>query len=397
MPSHVGVRWRHHEFEMKLDFTTLYVVILLNSVGFAVIWAMIALSYRTVVAARYWFAALLMTCLSGPVLVLGEGSRLLTYAGILLTVAGFAMIWQGVRVFHNRPPQWAYVTALLLASAASMVAFGSSREADNIIFAVSQIIPVALAIATLHILGKRSLGVWAATIAGSVLIAGQGAEAVTNALHLTGMMSSADYYTVAAWFLVCAIIGFSSLNLGLLLVVADRLRAELYSLATRDDLTGLPNRRALRERIILIEKSARRKNQGAVVMMIDLDNFKAINDRYGHGAGDAALIHVAGVLKSLLRELDFLARVGGDEFCILLPNTSSELAATMARHLRETIDRRPMHWRGSSIPVPASIGFVEWQPTSGMTLSESLPLADQEMFGSKRKGRNARASSLKIA
>ncbi len=375
---------------MKLDFTTLYVVILLNSVGFAVIWAMIAFSYRTVIAARYWFAALLMTCLSGPLLVLGEGSRLATYAGILLTVAGFAMVWQGVRVFNGRPPQWVYVAALLFASAVSMVAFGSSREADNIIFAVSQIVPISLAIAALHVLGGQSLGIWVATISGGVLVAGQGAEAATNTLQLIGRMNSTDYYTVAAWFLVCAIIGFSSLNLGLLLIVTDRLRSELYALATRDDLTGLPNRRALRERIVLIEKSAKRKNHGAAIMMIDLDNFKTINDRYGHDTGDAALLHVAGVLRSLLRESDFLARVGGDEFCIILPDTSSELAATMALHFRETIDRRPMPWRGNRIPVPASIGFVEWQPTSEITLSESLPLADDEMFGSKRRGRSAR-------
>ena len=378
---------------MKLDFTTLYVVILLNSVGFAVIWAMIAFSYRTVLAARYWFAALLMTFLSGPFLVLGGGSRLLTYAGILLTVAGFAMVWQGVRVFNNRSPQWAHVTALLLVSAGSMVAFGSSRESDNIIFAVSQIVPIGLAIAALHMFGRQSLGIWVATVAGGVLIAGQGAEAVTNALQLTGAMDSTEYYTVAAWFLVCAIIGFSCLNLGLLLIVTDRLRAELYALAIRDDLTGLPNRRALRERIVLIEKSARSRNHGVVIMMIDLDNFKTINDRYGHDAGDAALRHVASVLKTLLRDSDFLARVGGDEFCILLPNANSGQAAAMARHFREAIDRQQMHWHGSRIPVPASIGFVEWQPTSEIALSASLPLADDEMFGSKRRGRRAPAQA----
>lgn len=378
---------------MKLDFTTLYVVILLNSVGFAVIWAMIAFSYRTVLAARYWFAALLMTFLSGPFLVLGGGSRLLTYAGILLTVAGFAMVWQGVRVFNNRSPQWAHVAALLLVSAGSMVAFGSSRESDNIIFAVSQIVPIGLAIAALHMFGRQSLGIWVATVAGGVLIAGQGAEAVTNALQLTGAMDSTEYYTVAAWFLVCAIIGFSCLNLGLLLIVTDRLRAELYALAIRDDLTGLPNRRALRERIVLIEKSARSRNHGVVIMMIDLDNFKTINDRYGHDAGDAALRHVASVLKTLLRDSDFLARVGGDEFCILLPNANSGQAAAMARHFREAIDRQQMHWHGSRIPVPASIGFVEWQPTSEIALSASLPLADDEMFGSKRRGRRAPAQA----
>lgn len=383
---------------MKLDFTTLYVVILLNSVGFAVTWAMVSCSYRSVVSARYWFSALLMTSLSGPLLVLGEGSRLLTYVGILMTVASFAVIWQGVRVFNDRPPQWDRVTALLFASASSMMIFGSSREADNIIFAISQLVPVVLTIVALLMFERRSVGIWVAAAAGSVLVLGQGAEAITNVLHLTGTMTTDDYYSVAAWFLVCAIIGASVLNLGLLLIVTDRQRAELYSLATRDDLTGLPNRRALRERIALVEKSAKRKSQNAVVMMIDLDHFKAINDRYGHDAGDAALVHIAGVLKSLLRELDFLARVGGDEFCILLPNTDSELATAIAHRLNEAIVRRRMHWRGSKISVPASIGFAEWQPESEIRLSESLSLADSEMFSTKRRGRGAQdAASRKFA
>lgn len=379
----------HYEFDMNLDFTTLYVVILLNSIGFAVIWAMVSISYRTVVAARYWFAALLMTCLSGPLLVLGEESRLLTYTGVLLTVASFAVIWQGVRVFNDRLPQWGRVATLLLTSGGFMLMFGSSREADNVIFAVSQMVPIVLTMAALFMPGKKSVGVWVAAAAGGVFVVGQVSEAVTNALRLAGHLSTDNYYSVAAWFLVCAIIGASVLNLGLLLIVTDRLRAELYSLATRDDLTGLPNRRALRERIVLVEKSAKRKNQSAVVVMIDLDQFKAINDQYGHDAGDAALVHMAGVLNSLLREFDFLARVGGDEFCILLPNTDSELAATIARRLGEAITRRRMHWRGGRISVPASIGFAEWRPESKARLSESLSLADKEMFGTKRTGRSA--------
>ena len=196
--------------DMKLDFTTLYVVILLNSVGFAVIWAMVSCSYRTVVAARYWFAALLMTCLSGPFLVLGEESRLLTCIGILLTVASFAVTWQGVRVFGGKPPQWGWVGALLLASAGAMAMFGSGgRETDNVVFSVSQLVPIVLTVAALLAFERRSVGVWVAAAAGGVFIAGQGAEAVTNALRLAGLMSTDAYYSVAAWFLVCAIIGAS--------------------------------------------------------------------------------------------------------------------------------------------------------------------------------------------
>lgn len=370
---------------MNLDFTTLYLVILVNSFGFAITWAMISCSYRRIIAARYWFAALLLTCIAGPFLFLGEGSRLLTYMGILLTVAGFTAIWQGVRVFYGRKPHWVGAATILVVSAGSMALFGSSRVADNIIFSASQLIPIILTMACLLASRKRSVGVWVAATAAGIFIAGQSSEAVTNLLRLTGHMSTESYYSVAAWFLVCAISGTTLLNLGFLLIVTDRLRAELYSLATRDDLTGLPNRRALRERILLVEKSARRKNQNAVVMMIDLDQFKTINDRYGHDAGDAALVHISGVLKSLLREFDFLARVGGDEFCILLPNTNSTFATTIVHRLEDEISRQPMIWLGKAIPVPASIGYIEWQPTSEFRLGESVAFADSEMFASKRR------------
>lgn len=94
-------------------------------------------------------------------------------------------------------------------------------------------------------------------------------------------------------------------------MTTDRLRAELLALATRDELTGLPNRRALRERITLFEKSARRKGGNVGVLMIDLDKFKDINDAHGHAAGDAALVHVVSVTRSVLRDNDFLARIGG--------------------------------------------------------------------------------------
>src|SRR5690606_14525499 len=132
------------------------------------------------------------------------------------------------------------------------------------------------------------------------------------------------YLSVAGWFLICGIIGGSIWNLGLLVMSVDQLRSELRALAKRDDLTGLPNRRGLRAKIILGEKSVRRKQSAAVLMMIDLDRFKAVNDRYGHAAGDAALVHLAGVAGAVLRDDDVLARVGGDEFCVLLPHTNRE-------------------------------------------------------------------------
>jgi len=373
---------------MKLDFTTLFVVILLNSVGFAIVWAVISVSYRSLHAARYWFAALAMTCLSGPALLLGESSRFWNYSGNLLVVFSFGLLWQGARVFFNRPPLWRTLHLLLLASALSMIALGANRQADNVIFAVSQMIPMGMAIFTLMTAGRRQTGTWIAASACALLMLGQGSEAATNMLRLAGVMSAETYYEYASWFLACAIIGASVLNLGFLLMAVDRLRSELHHLATRDELTGLPNRRAMAERLTLIEKRAKRLQQDVSVLMMDLDRFKQINDDYGHPAGDAALRHVASVAAKTLREADFLARIGGDEFCILLTDADLETASQIAGRLAESVSATPFYWRGVQAPLAASIGVNHWNPASGTHLADSLTDADDDLLRTKRDSRD---------
>jgi len=369
---------------MKLDFTTLFVIILLDSFGFAIVWAIISYSYKSLRAARYWFASLTMTCLSGPALVLGEASQLWNYVGNLLVVFGFGLLWQGIRVFFDRQPTYYGVALIFLASALSMVFLGSSPAADNLIFAISQLIPMGLAVFTLMTANGRQVGTSIAALACGIFILGQGSEAITNALRLAGMMSDETYYHYATWFLVCAIVGASISNLGFLLMAVDRLRGELHALATRDELTGLPNRRALAERISLIGKRAKRLQQSVAVLMMDLDKFKSINDSHGHPAGDAALKHIAEVTKNELREVDFLVRIGGDEFCILIPDADLEAAAATARAIGVAVATTPFCWRGKPVSLSVSIGFVSWSPSSGSDLAGSLPLADEDLLQRKR-------------
>ncbi|WMT92667.1 GGDEF domain-containing protein [Pelagibacterium sp. H642] len=373
---------------MQLDFITLYVIILLNSASFAAVWALIAYSYRSMAAARYWLAALLMTCASGPMLFLGEGGPL-GFTGLSFVAGSFATMWQGLRVFRGHRFDGRPVVILMVCTMVGLLAIGSSQEAVNLVAAVSQIVPVSLALAMLWTAKPRSGGTLVAATAALIVILGQGGEAVANLLRLLGMLSSAIYYDFAAWFLVCAIIGGSVWNLGFLLMVADRLRSNLVDLATRDDLTGLLNRRGLRERMLLCEKAARRDKASAVLMMIDLDKFKSINDRHGHAAGDAALIHIAGLTRSVLRENAVLARVGGDEFCVLLPHTSKVEAGRMAMRLTDAIKWSPLQWNDRPIKLSASIGVAEWSPGGSLSLFESLERADELMFWSKRNNHSA--------
>ena len=131
--------------------------------------------------------------------------------------------------------------------------------------------------------------------------------------------------------------------LGYHLVVAGRCR-EFRHQALHDDLTGLPNRRCLDQVLSRTISAATRSGEGASLVLIDLDHFKELNDSLGHAEGDAVLREAARRFKSALRQGDFLARVGGDEFCLLLPRTDLEAAAGLAGRLRTTLSERPAPW-----------------------------------------------------
>lgn len=379
---------------MQLDFPTLYVIILLNSAGFALVWGVIAYTYRSMTAARYWLIALIMTSVGGPMLFLGADRPIVAFIGLTLVTGCFSMFWQGLRVFYGKPFQGLAVLVMMSATMLALLGLGTRQEAINVIAAVSQIVPVTLAVATLWRASSRSAGAGVAMAAALVVFVGQAGEGVANILRLSGMLSDETYFSFAAWLLVCAIIGGSVWNLGFLLMAADRFRATLVKLAKTDDLTGLANRRGLREQILLAEKMVRRKNSSVVLAMVDMDKFKSINDRYGHSAGDAALVHAAGIIRSFLRDDHYAARVGGDEFCLLLPGMDAASAAPIAERLAREIKQTPLQWEGQEIHVSASVGLTEWQPSSEGRLMDSLERADRHMFTSKRFRQERREFAL---
>jgi diguanylate cyclase (GGDEF)-like protein len=116
-----------------------------------------------------------------------------------------------------------------------------------------------------------------------------------------------------------------------------RTRAELETLATTDDLTGLANRRSFRVHLEREIAFARRYKTPLSLLLLDLNDFKSINDTYGHAEGDQALVMVAGAISERLRASDFAVRIGGDEFAVLLPQTSHEQAHSTAQSLSENI------------------------------------------------------------
>jgi len=162
-----------------------------------------------------------------------------------------------------------------------------------------------------------------------------------------------------------------------------RANLQLLELAQIDQLTKLPNRRALLERMTFALVQNRRRGTNCCVAFIDLDGFKAVNDEHGHDAGDALLVEIASRLKGQIREVDTVARFGGDEFVALLSEVQSlESCAPTIDRLRALV-ALPVMYKGASLQVTASIGTALSSPDS--TVDELLKRADLAMYQLKQK------------
>ncbi|MGH8976063.1 MAG: sensor domain-containing diguanylate cyclase, partial [Acidimicrobiia bacterium] len=153
---------------------------------------------------------------------------------------------------------------------------------------------------------------------------------------------------------------------------------ELARLALKDDLTGLANRRAFVTVGGQLLRLAQRAGETIMLIYIDLDNMKDVNDTYGHAAGDQALVEVADLLRATFRESDLLARLGGDEFAVLVPRQGPEAKAGVGR-LRDAVDARA----GRFPPVALSIGMSTYDGDGPCSIEDLIERADAAMYAEK--------------
>ena len=152
---------------------------------------------------------------------------------------------------------------------------------------------------------------------------------------------------------------------------------------TLDELTGLMNRRGFFDAFLReMDRTNRGHSEGGLLVLVDLDNFKMINDTYGHLAGDAALRLVGRTLNAGSRMMDACARIGGDEFVLLLANTERSKALVRAQNLIRTLNNLSLVWYGAEIPVRASLGLKDYK--AGDHPEEIFGEADVKMYAQKR-------------
>lgn len=216
-----------------------------------------------------------------------------------------------------------------------------------------------------------------------------------SALHAFSNGSMYAYMTITAVLVMTSVTNL------LLLVMHVRAQAGLQAIATMDGLTGVLNRRGLQEAATRMQAVSQRLRLPMGMLMVDLDYFKKVNDVYGHLVGDVVLKSCAVTIRSALRGGDVIGRYGGEEFCILMPNTGEHEAMILAERIRRIIEVTPVNIAGvesmrnetQAIKCTVSVGAVSSE-TVGYVLEGLFSAADQNLYKAKKEGRNRIASNV---
>jgi diguanylate cyclase (GGDEF)-like protein len=191
-----------------------------------------------------------------------------------------------------------------------------------------------------------------------------------------------------------AVVGVNLVSLILLAYVAmvvareqRRTRLAAVRMSTTDALTGLANRAYIIAAIEREIERGTRYGRGFCLLMADLDNLKEVNDSYGHRAGDHVLAGVADVIRDGVRRIDTSARLGGDEYVVLLPETDPTGAFVVAEKIRQGVAAMRTIERDGPVEVSVSIGLVAW-PDDGRTLDQLIDAVDEAMYAAKQRGKN---------
>ncbi|HMN45366.1 MAG TPA: GGDEF domain-containing protein [Povalibacter sp.] len=369
-----------------------FLLVALIQAVFAIVWAIGA---HALVAARsairYWIAWAALSAITWLILSMNvdEPPLLAMLAGCVAIMS----LQRGIRTFIGRPhPDRAHALLLLASVAIAAVSLAPERRplqaAGN--YAVLAVLYGGIAVDLYRHARDPLRFDWPIVLAlpvllGSVAFGVRVVRAIVQPESVAAQMATDSLMNVQAAMIYVTLV--LSLHATLMVLVVARLVGELRRLSRHDGLTGLLNRRAMEE---LLEAQIRRSRSGAasfVLMMIDLDHFKRINDQHGHPVGDRALKHVAALLQDAMPAAAALARYGGEEFIVLFPGVTSMQAEQLAERLRNLLATNALLHGSVSIPMSMSIGVAQWRGAAD-DLSQLLLRADAALFQAKVQGRN---------
>lgn len=189
-----------------------------------------------------------------------------------------------------------------------------------------------------------------------------------------------------ATFLAC-MLSVLAINFGFIAIVYERVAEQLGHAAGHDWLTGAMNRGNLEKTSNVIKAISMRAKQQQAMLLMDLDHFKRINDNYGHLFGDKVICAFVHVAKEAMRQSDVIGRYGGEEFCILMPNTNEQAAMLLAERIRYKFENHPLAFHDKAIYSTVSIGVCDSSQV-GREFNGMFAAADQSLYAAKLAGRN---------
>lgn len=328
-------------------------------------------------------------CLMGSGVLAGQPAEpWLASVAQLFMSAGLLALLQGVRQWRGRTllPRQLYGATIAM-PLAYLLAYGDYGLRVGL---SNSVLALQMGWVAVEALRRGPQGGWRWR---SLLSLSMGAVAAVTAVRaMLAMLDSValapSFQTVHPINQLTLLVSCGVSLLGLAAVLAafrDEAEGQLRELAITDGLTQVLNRRAWNERAEVLLADARRYGHPLIVLMIDLDHFKQINDRHGHGVGDKALQLVAAMLREELRSGDLVGRYGGEEFCVMLSHTREAAALTFDQRLRQKLRQRSQAELGFVLEYSAGLSS---QRQKDRTLEDLLRRADAALYEAKRAGRN---------
>jgi diguanylate cyclase (GGDEF)-like protein len=384
-----------------MDYGTFFFTNIASVSVFTVCICLLAL-YNRRVKGMSWFAGGLIVGLVKLILQGLEGKVPPVFSSMLaneLYLVSFMMQLMGLRWFVVRKPmqsRWPWIALALVLAAYTCLYLGKIPYTGNVIN-IPFVLVCGVSAWILLRSGREQFAVVsrvaAAILSGAMTVAAYRA-ALTN-LRYMRPWETIHAETDPRWLYSLAAMAF----LATFMVMCDlwflvtELSRELAEQARTDSLTGALNRRAMEEAALREMAGSLRYGNPLCMIMIDIDNFKHLNDSLGHAVGDLVLQAFTRQVKTMLRRPDLLARTGGDEFTILLPCTTFTAGVAAAERLRQAIETLEVQLESGPIQFTVSAGVAQLNPAQG-GWEGMMKRADEAMYEAKRHGRNSVATRL---
>jgi diguanylate cyclase (GGDEF)-like protein len=385
----------------NFDLKTIIVMSMLLTFMLSMMLAITHKHHKGLHGPAYWAIGNLVIGL-GMVLVLIQldAPKPLFLPGMALIGVGLSLYINGIQAFVDRKPDHRIPPAVFFLLIAIEAYFMLQQQDIRMTAVLSAIVFSVIYLYCARLTFSRDDGIvgtlfW---IASSLYLLM--ALLMLGRAFYTTQVDAAVFDSFATWpvnaytFMLGAVSQFFISSL-FVLMLSYKVNQKLESFATIDGLTGVLNRRGLEDAALKMQDICKRINLSMAILLIDIDHFKKVNDKYGHLTGDDVLRHISKEIAKILRSSDVLGRYGGEEFCVFLPNTTESDAIGLAERIRAGVEASPFQDVQGSIKTTVSIGVAD-SVRAGYDFKGLVATADSAMYGAKNGGRNRVVSYTQI-